>query len=193
MGKQHREALEQVYDKMAMCSKCYISNMDVNKVIDVEKGYGKLKGGGSGSFVFISQNPSIYRTPGVEVLAQDIHAGIIGQLMEMMIVLGLKQKDMLFTNAVKCSTPGNRPPTESEILACTDYLYAELQAVKPKVIIAVGRTAQQCFGDNETFHNKIPVMKIWHPSYADRSGRLKEYNEQLKEVAAECLRRKHAN
>jgi len=192
MGKR-RDALELIYAKMAKCSKCSISNLEVNKIIDIEKGYGKLKGGGSGSFVFVSQNPSMYRTPGLEVLAQDIHAGIIGQLMEMMIVLGLRQQDMLFTNAVKCSTPENRPPTEAEIIACTDYLYEEIRAVKPKVIIAVGRTAQRCFEDSTTFDNKIPVMKIWHPSYADRSGRLKEYNEQLKEVAAECLRRKHAN
>ncbi len=192
MGKR-RDALELIYAKMAKCSKCGISNLEVNKVIDFENGYGKLKGGGSGSFVFVSQNPSVYRTPGLEVLAQDIHAGIIGQLMEMMMTFGLRQQDMLFTNAVKCSTPGNRLPMASEILACTDYLYDELMVVKPKVIVAVGKIAQQCFADSGMFHKDIPVMKIWHPSYADRSGRLTEYNEQLKEVAAECLRRKHAN
>jgi len=184
MGKAERQSLETIYERMATCTKCGISSMDVNKTIDIKRGYGKLKGGGSGPFVFVSQNPSIYRTPGIEVLAQGIHAGIIGELMEMMLDLGLKQKDMTFTNAVKCSTPGNRLPELSEVLACVDFLDEELIAVKPKVIVAVGKSAQQMLGLR---HYNAPVMGIWHPSYAARSGRLTEYLEQLKAVAAACL------
>ena len=191
MGKTERDSLKLIYSKMAKCTKCAISQMDVNKIIDIEKGYGKLKGGGSGHFVFVSQNPSMYRTPGLEMLAQDIHAGIIGELMEMMLDLGLKQEDMMFTNVVKCSTPENRLPDWGEVLACGDFLFDELIAVNPKVIVAVGQIAQKMFDSTfvrrSTIHNEIPVMKIWHPSYAVRSGRLTEYHEQLKNVAATCL------
>ena len=53
---------------------------------------------------------------------------------------GLALRDCRITNAVKCLPPQNKPNT-AEIRACNDYLAAEIAAMRPRVILALGRIA----------------------------------------------------
>lgn len=50
-------------------------------------------------------------------------------------------KDVYITNAVKCRPPNNRTPTRSEIETCKPYLIREISCLRPKVIVALGKTA----------------------------------------------------
>lgn len=49
-----------------------------------------------------------------------------------------RSRDVFITNVVKCRPPGNREPLEDEIAACLPYLVEQINAVKPKLIIALG-------------------------------------------------------
>lgn len=51
----------------------------------------------------------------------------------------LSRKKVYITNIVKCRPPGNRDPSPSEMAACLKYLIEEIERVKPKVIVCIGR------------------------------------------------------
>ena len=54
--------------------------------------------------------------------------------------LGLRRdRDYYITNIVKCRPPENRDPTKEEIAICSDYLIRQIQAMRPRVIVALGR------------------------------------------------------
>ncbi len=55
--------------------------------------------------------------------------------------LGIKRGDVFITNIVKCWPPENRKPKPQEILECSTYLYEQIEAVKPSLIVALGQTA----------------------------------------------------
>ena len=59
---------------------------------------------------------------------------------------GLNRAEVYISNAVKCRPPGNRDPTKEELGACIRYLLEEIQTVKPKVIVCVGRWRQHPWG-----------------------------------------------
>ncbi|QGR18662.1 uracil-DNA glycosylase [Stygiolobus azoricus] len=67
--------------------------------------------------------------------------GAAGKLLTKLIteVLGLKREDVFITNIVKCRPPQNRDPTEEEIIACSPYLRLQIDIIKPKLIVTLGR------------------------------------------------------
>lgn len=80
---------------------------------------------------------------------------------------GLELHDCRITNAVKCLPPGNRPTTE-EIRTCNAYLAAELEAVRPRIVLALGRIA----------HDAVLRARNLRPAhYPFTHGRLHELPE----------------
>lgn len=91
---------------------------------------------------------------------------------------------------------GHRPPTQSEINFAMPFLKAQLEIVKPKVIVALGKSATDGFlgfdskrrlGDvrgNWSDYNGIPLMVTYHPSYLlhnpSKSGKRKVWEDMLK-------------
>ena len=68
--------------------------------------------------------------------------GIAGQILDKALVsAGVSRDDVYITNIVKCRPPQNRVPTMSEREACANYLEAELELVKPKIVCIMGNTA----------------------------------------------------
>lgn len=68
--------------------------------------------------------------------------GAAGQLLDKMITaIGMKREDVYIANIVKCRPPGNREPEQEEAAACLPYLRAQFVLVRPKVIVALGKTA----------------------------------------------------
>jgi uracil-DNA glycosylase len=109
--------------------------------------------------------------------------GRSGQLLTMMLEsIELKRpKDIYITNTVKCRPPQNRDPEKEEIIACNDYLQAQIFHVKPKVLLLSGSPAMQTvlkiktpiskirgtWIDKEVDYMKMPlkIMVIFHPAY----------------------------
>ena len=68
--------------------------------------------------------------------------GPAGKLLtELIESTGYKRSDAYITNVVKCRPPGNRDPEEDEIETCLPYLLKQIDLIKPKIIVTLGRHA----------------------------------------------------
>lgn len=102
-----------------------------------------------------------------------------GLLTEMIRAIGLKRESVYITNVIKCNPVDNREAKTKEVSSCNDYLQRQIDLVKPKVILAIGRmAAQTLLGNKEPLSelrgkvhqlNDIPVVVVYHPSYLLRS------------------------
>ncbi len=123
--------------------------------------------------------------PGADEDAQgEPFVGRAGQLLTKIIqTMGLSREQVYIANILKCrpDTPGqsfgNRPPTPEEMDRCLPYLRAQIDLIKPKVMVALGATAVEGLfgkvpgigitkmrGRWKEFRG-IPVMPTYHPSY----------------------------
>jgi len=108
--------------------------------------------------------------------------GKAGQLLnEMLLAMGLKREEVYIANVIKSRPPNNREPMPEEIAACRPYLRRQIELLKPRIILAVGRISAQSllntksnigplrgrrFSDAET---GIPIVVTYHPAYLLRS------------------------
>ncbi len=108
--------------------------------------------------------------------------GRAGQLLNAMLeAIGLKREQVFIANILKCRPPGNRDPRPEEALQCEPYLLRQIELVKPRVILAVGRIAAQNLLHSDEAVGKlrsrehrfggqsIPVIVTYHPAYLLRS------------------------
>ncbi|MGH7818762.1 MAG: uracil-DNA glycosylase [Candidatus Binatia bacterium] len=107
--------------------------------------------------------------------------GRAGQLLTDIITrgMGLRRSDVYIANVVKCRPPGNRNPEPDEIAACQPFLVRQLEAIRPKVIVALGKFAAQTLLETTTPISKLrgqwheyrgtPLMPTFHPSYLLRN------------------------
>ena len=66
-------------------------------------------------------------------------------LNEMLEMIGMKREDIYITNIVKYRPPDNRDPTLAEKKAFLPYLQSQLEVIKPKVVVTLGRHSMNCF------------------------------------------------
>ena len=107
--------------------------------------------------------------------------GKSGRMLDYLLLSNdIDRDDVYITNVVKCRPPDNRDPTPKELLICSDYLDKEIDSVKPKIIIPLGRFASKYivekFGLKFTtiskMHGKllrvndITIVPMYHPAYA---------------------------
>jgi uracil-DNA glycosylase family 4 len=93
--------------------------------------------------------------------------------------MGLRRSDVYIANVVKCRPPGNRNPEPDEIAACQPFLFAQVDAVAPRVIVALGKFAAQTLLETATPISKLRgrwfsfrgrrLMPTFHPSYLLRN------------------------
>lgn len=87
--------------------------------------------------------------------------GAAGQLLDKIIAaIGLERGQVYIANVVKCRPPGNRDPLPDEVAACRDYLEAQIDLVRPKVIVALGRVAAQCLLGTDQPLGRL--RGVWH-------------------------------
>jgi uracil-DNA glycosylase family 4 len=68
--------------------------------------------------------------------------GRAGQLLNNMIkAMGLRREDIYIANIIKCRPPGNRTPERDECETCSPFLMRQIEAIKPKVLVALGAVA----------------------------------------------------
>jgi uracil-DNA glycosylase family 4 len=138
------------------------------------------------SLVFGEGNPRadlvfVGEAPGADEDAQGRpFVGRAGQLLTKIIeAMGLKREEVYICNILKCRPPGNRNPQPDEIAACEPFLIRQLEAIRPRVICALGTFAAHTLLKSETpisalrghFHSyqEIPLMPTYHPAYLLRN------------------------
>jgi DNA polymerase len=107
--------------------------------------------------------------------------GQAGKLLDAMLAaIDLKRGDDVYiANAVKCRPPGNRTPQPEEAAACWPYLERQIELIRPKLIVALGKPAAQTLLQAEVkvgesrgrlFEFKgIPLIVTYHPAYLLRN------------------------
>ncbi|MGH8506414.1 MAG: uracil-DNA glycosylase [Stenotrophobium sp.] len=126
--------------------------------------------------------------PGADEDAQgEPFVGRAGKLLdELLKSIGHSRKDNVFiANVVKCRPPGNRDPAPDEAEACRPFLERQIQLVKPKLIVALGRIAAQRLLQTDEPLSRLrgpmhrygpdntPLFITYHPAYLLRSPREK--------------------
>ncbi len=103
--------------------------------------------------------------------------GRAGELLTRMIErgLGIPRSDVYICNIVKCRPPGNRTPHPDEIATCKTFLDGQIDTVKPRTIVALGRPATSLLVGHDVSitrvrgtwqqYRDIPVMPTFHPAY----------------------------
>jgi uracil-DNA glycosylase family 4 len=127
--------------------------------------------------------------------------GRAGQLLTQMIEgtaakegIPIKRPDVYICNVVKCRPPENRTPQPDEMEICGQFLYRQLQSIKPKAICLLGSTATKAVLNTKEGVTKlrgkwhtwrdIQVMVTYHPSFL-----LRAYNQSAKKEAWEDLKK----
>jgi DNA polymerase len=138
--------------------------------------------------------------------------GAAGELLDKMIeAMGWTRDTVYIANTTKCRPPGNRNPQADELAQCMPFLHAQIAAVAPRIIVALGRPASnQLLGTDAPisslrgrFHDYAPVtadrrphregglkvMPTFHPAYLLRDPDKKRAAwSDLKLVMAELAR-----
>ncbi len=109
-------------------------------------------------------------------------AGRAGALLNAMLkAIGLDRNVVFIANILKCRPPENRDPHVDEVHSCEPFLLRQIELVRPKVILAVGRVAAQNLLKTDTAvgslrssehllgGGNIPVVVTYHPAYLLRS------------------------
>lgn len=135
--------LDNIREQVISCTKCDLCKTRTNAVPG--------KGNPHADIVFIGEAPG--RT---EDLRGEPFVGAAGQkLTEMLEKNGILRQSVYITNVVKCRPPNNRVPTETERMACREYLEKEIQLIQPKIICVLGNTAcNSILGQGEITKNR---------------------------------------
>ena len=182
------DSLLQIVGDIGDCKRCRLCEQR-NKIV-----FGV--GNESSQLVFVGEGP------GADEDAQGIpFVGRAGQLLTQMIEgtakkegIPILRQDIYICNVVKCRPPENRTPQPDEMETCGQFLFRQLEVIKPKAICALGSTAAKALlgtkdgvmrlrGNWHKWRN-IPVMVTYHPSYL-----LRPYNQNAKREAWEDLKK----
>lgn len=136
------------------------------------------------TIVFGSGNPNadlvfVGEGPGADEDEQGLpFVGRAGKKLTEIIEKGMRLSradDVYICNIVKCRPPGNRDPEPDEISACKPFLLKQLGAIKPKVIVALGRPASSTLLGRSVAITKergiwqefagVKLMLTFHPAY----------------------------
>jgi DNA polymerase len=97
----------------------------------------------------------------------------------MIKAIGLTREEVFIANVVKCRPPGNRDPEPDEVATCSPFLFRQIEAVRPRVIVALGSPAAKTLLGTKTgitslrgrwgAFRGVPVMPTFHPAYLLRA------------------------
>ena len=157
--------LAEIEQQICQCNKCILSATKTN--------YVPGKGNPNADIMFIGEAPDKN-----EDLQGIPFVGAAGQNLDRLLnLIGLTLNDVYIANILKCRPPDNRDPLPEEITICTPFLNAQIEAIKPKVIVTLGKFATQYMLGTNTgitmLHGK-PFVKpgapaiypMYHPAAA---------------------------
>ena len=159
---------EELAASVAACRQCRLCAARKQAVLGV--------GDRNADWLFVGEGP------GAEEDARgEPFVGQAGKLLDnMLAAIGLKRgADVYIANAVKCRPPENRTPAPEEIAACSPYLVRQIELIRPKLIVALGRPAAQTLLQTDVRigaargrlhdYRGVPLVVSYHPAYLLRS------------------------
>jgi uracil-DNA glycosylase len=181
------ERLDQIRRTIGDCQRCGLGQTRKNLVFGV--------GAPDAQVMFVGEGPGQDEDEQGQPFV-----GAAGQLLTKMIAaMGLTREEVYIANIVKCRPPANRDPAPEEVDACEPFLRQQIEAVGPRIIIAMGTFAAKTLLRTETgitrlrgrfyTYQGIPLMPTYHPAFLLRNPDAKRPAWQdLKAVMAEMDR-----
>jgi len=178
-----RKALEEIDRQVLVCQLCPVPRLRTKAVPG--------EGDRSAELMFIGE------APGRDEDAQGRpFVGRAGQLLRKIIAaMSFREDEVYITNIVKCRPPDNRVPLREEEEACSSYLVRQIELMRPRVIVTLGKTPTDYFAPGRESmtarrgrwgdYRGIPVMPTFHPSYLIRN----EGNRELKRMVWEDMQK----
>jgi DNA polymerase len=165
-----RRALAELNAGVRACVACPLSRTRTHTV----PGEGPV----DAEIMFIGEGPGYY-----EDQQGRPFVGAAGQFLEQLLgSIGLKRTDVFIANVVKCRPPSNRDPLPEEIGACSGWLSRQIEVVRPRVVVTLGRYSLARFlpgtpiGKVHGQARKVAgvwVVPMYHPAAALHQGSLR--------------------
>ena len=150
------EALAAVRADIGDCTRCKLHTMGRTQVV-----FGV--GNPDADLMFVGE------APGADEDVQGIpFVGRAGQLLTKIIeAIGLTRDEVYIANVIKCRPPGNRNPEPDEVETCEPFLFQQIDVIKPKVIVALGK-----FGAQTLLRTLDPISRLRGRVYDYRGAKL---------------------
>jgi DNA polymerase len=177
-----RPTLAQVREALGECTRCRLHEGRTQIVFG--------DGNPEAELLFVGEGPGEQ-----EDLRGIPFCGRAGELLTSMIEkgLGIPRASVYICNVVKCRPPGNRTPLADEVGACRRFLDGQIEAVRPRVIVALGKPATSTLLGRDVSITKlrgtwqeyrgIPVMPTFHPAFL-----LRQYTPENRRLVWEDLK-----
>jgi DNA polymerase len=178
------DALIAIRENLGECTRCKLHTLGRRQIV-----FGV--GNPNADLMFVGEAPGAD-----EDIQGEPFVGRAGQLLTKIIeAIGLRREDVYIANLIKCRPPGNRNPEPDEMEQCEPFLFRQIDTIKPKVVVALGKFAAQALlrttdpitrlrGREFTYRDAI-LMSTYHPAYLLRTPSAKrEVWEDMKRVRA---------
>ena len=182
------EALAAIREDIGDCTRCKLHTQGRKQIV-----FGV--GNPSADLMFVGE------APGADEDVQGVpFVGRAGQLLTRMIeAMGFKRDEVYIANVIKCRPPGNRNPEPDEIATCEPFLFRQIEAIQPRVIVALGAFAAKTLLKTDApisrlrgrlyDYRGVKLIPTFHPSFLLRSpGYKREAWDDLKKALAELGR-----
>lgn len=174
------ELLKEVAVEVSTCTKCNLCKGRTKAVPG--------EGNPNARVLFIGEGPGFH-----EDRQGRPFVGPAGQFLdELLASINLRRADVFITNVVKCRPPNNRDPLPEEIDACNNFLDQQIAAIKPRVIVTLGRYSMMKFFGNErisAIHGRARkkdsyiCIAMYHPAAGLHQASLKDtIREDFKKI-----------
>ena len=184
-GPASAQLLAELRDEIGpACTRCKLHTLGRKQVV-----FGV--GNPDADLMFVGEAPGAD-----EDLQGEPFVGRAGQLLTKIIeAIDLRRDQVYIANVIKCRPPGNRNPEGDEVEQCEPFLFRQIDAVKPRVIVALGKFAAQSLlkttepitrlrGRTFTYRGAT-LVPTFHPAYLLRNPSSKrDVWEDMKKVRA---------
>ena len=161
------DSLDTIVSEVRVCLRCPLGKGRTHAVPG--------EGPANARIMFIGEGPGYH-----EDMQGRPFVGASGQYLdELLAGIRLRRKDVFIANVVKCRPPGNRVPAPEEAAACAPWLDRQVDLIRPRIIVALGKTAAIRLTGNESSlaslrgkvhaYRGIPLVITYHPAYLLRN------------------------
>ena len=175
--------LQLIRGEIGDCTRCKLHKLGRQQIV-----YGV--GNPQAELMFVGEAPGAD-----EDIQGEPFVGRAGQLLTKIIEsIGLQRSDVYIANVIKCRPPSNRNPEPDEVSTCQPFLFRQIDAIQPRVIVALGTFAAQTLlgtvapisrlrGQVHEFRGGAKLIPTFHPAFLLRSpDRKRDVWEDMKKV-----------
>jgi DNA polymerase len=184
LSRSAADALTAIRHDIGECTRCKLHTLGRRQVV-----FGV--GNPQADLMFVGE------APGADEDTQGIpFVGRAGQLLTKIIeAIGLSRDDVYIANVIKCRPPENRNPDPDEVATCEPFLFQQIDAIQPKVIVALGTFAAKTLLRSQDSISRLrgrtydyrgaKLIPTFHPAFLLRSpDRKRDTWEDMKKARA---------